>query len=66
MELAPGEPLMSRDNVDSMKVDNIRTSGRLFPLPSYESLSIVAPEYLRAKHLPSDLDEFRTRAHRRD
>ncbi|MFX3622389.1 MAG: complex I NDUFA9 subunit family protein [Limnobacter sp.] len=66
MELAPGEPLMSRDNVDSMKIDNIRTSGRAFPLPSYECLSIVAHEYLRAKHLPSDLDEFRTRAHRQD
>lgn len=66
MELAPGEPLMSRDNVDSMKIDNIRTSGRTFPLPSYECLSVVAHEYLRAKHLPSDLDEFRTRAHRQD
>lgn len=66
MELAPGEPLMSRDNVDSMKIDNIRTSGRVFPLTSYESLSVVAHEYLRAKHLPSDLDEFRTRAHRQD
>lgn len=66
MELAPGEPLMSRDNIDSMKIDNIRTSGRTFPLPSYECLSVVAHEYLRAKHLPSDLDEFRTRAHRQD
>lgn len=66
MELAPGEPLMSRDNVDSMKIDNIRTSGRTFPLSSYECLSVVAAEYLRAKHLPSDLDEFRTRAHRQD
>ncbi|HEX4857278.1 MAG TPA: complex I NDUFA9 subunit family protein [Limnobacter sp.] len=66
MELAPGEPLMSRDNVDSMKIDNVRTSGRPFPLPSYESLSVLAPEYLRAKHLPSGLDEFRTRAHRQD
>ena len=66
MELAPGEPLMSRDNVDSMKIDNIRTSGRTFPLPSYECLSVVAHEYIRAKHLPSDLDEFRTRAHRQD
>ena len=64
MELAPGEPLMSRDNVDSMKIDNVRTSGRPFPLTNYECLSVVAPEYLRAKHLPSDLDEFRTRAHR--
>ena len=25
MELAPGEPLMSRDNLDSMKVDNVAT-----------------------------------------
>ena len=66
MELAPGEPLMSRDNVDSMKIDNIRTSGRPFPLPNHECLSVVAHEYLRAKHLPSDLDEFRTRAHRQD
>jgi uncharacterized protein YbjT (DUF2867 family) len=66
MELAPGEPLMSRDNVDSMKIDNVRTSGKIFPLPSYECLSVVAREYLRAKHLPSDLDEFRTRAHRQD
>ncbi len=66
MELAPGEPLMSRDNIDSMKIDNIRTAGKLFPLPSYECLSVVADEYLRAKHLPSDLDEFRARAHRQD
>ena len=66
MELAPGEPLMSRDNVDSMKIDNVRTGGRLFPLASYESLSMVAPEYLRAAHQPSDLDEFRAKAHRPD
>ena len=66
MELAPGEPLMSRDNVDSMKIDNVRTAGKVFPLPSYECLSVVAHEYLRAKNLPSDLDEFRARAHRQD
>ena len=66
MELAPGEPIMSRDNVDSMKIDNVRTSGRPFPLDNLESLSVVATEYLKAKHLPSDLDEFRSRAHRQD
>lgn len=66
LELAPGDPLMSRDNVDSMKIDNIRTAGRLFPLETYECLSVTAPQYLHARHLPSSLDEFRTRAHRRD
>ncbi|HEX4918700.1 MAG TPA: complex I NDUFA9 subunit family protein [Limnobacter sp.] len=66
MEMAPGEPLMSRDNVDSMKIDNVRTSGRIFPLPIYENLSMVAPVYLKARHLPSDLDEFRRSAHRQD
>lgn len=66
MELAPGEPLMSRDNVDSMKIDNIRIGGRAFPLPAYESLTIVAPEYLRAAHLPSDMDVYRAKAHRVD
>ena len=49
MELAPGEPLMSRDNLDSMKVDNVAT-GRL---PGLDALGItatgpaaVAPDYL--------------------
>ena len=49
MELAPGEPLMSRDNLDSMTVDNV-ASGRL---PGLQALGIhptsvlaVAPSYL--------------------
>ena len=49
MELAPGEPLMSRDNLDSMQVDNVAT-GRV---PAYAALGItptgpaaVAPGYL--------------------
>jgi NADH dehydrogenase len=49
MELAPGEPLMSRDNLDSMKVDNI-ASGRL---PGFAELALtptgpraIAPSYL--------------------
>jgi uncharacterized protein YbjT (DUF2867 family) len=58
MELAPGEPLMSRDNLDSMKVDNI-ASGKL---PGLEALGIkpsalaaVAPFYLGAQGLRSGL-----------
>ncbi len=49
MELAPGQPLMSRDNLDSMKVDNVAT-GRV---PGLAALGIaptgpaaVAPAYL--------------------
>lgn len=51
MELAPGEPLMSRDNLAAMSVDNV-ASGLL---PGLESLGIrpssvhsIAPTYLRA------------------
>ena len=50
MELAPGEPLMSRDNLDSMKVDNVATGH----FPGLEVLGIhpaalkpIAAEYLR-------------------
>jgi uncharacterized protein YbjT (DUF2867 family) len=49
MELLPGEPLMSRDNVDSMAVPNVATG----KLPGLEALGItpaaleaVAPAYL--------------------
>jgi uncharacterized protein YbjT (DUF2867 family) len=49
MELAPGEPLMSRDNLDSMRVDNVAT-GTLPGLTSLgiaaRSLDSVAPGYL--------------------
>lgn len=58
MELAPGEPLMSRDNLDSMKQDNV-ASGQL---PGLEALGItptalgaVAPFYLGAQGLRSGL-----------
>lgn len=50
MELAPGEPLMSRDNLDSMTVDNVATD----QLPGLEALGIrpaalrpIATAYLR-------------------
>ncbi|MBU0589161.1 MAG: complex I NDUFA9 subunit family protein [Gammaproteobacteria bacterium] len=49
MELAPGEPLMSRDNLDSMKVDNV-ASGKLPGLSALgiqpASLQAIAPTYL--------------------
>ena len=58
MELAPGEPIMSRDNLDAMKVDNV--SGGILPglaalgiTPA--ALSAVAPFYLGAQGLRSGL-----------
>lgn len=52
MELAPGEPLMSRDNLDSMKVDNI-ASGHT---PGLQALGIhpaalrpIAAQYLQGR-----------------
>ena len=64
MEMAPGEPLMSRDNLASMKVDNVGT-GRL---PGLQALGIapaapsgVAPTYLGHKGPRSRLDRWRAR-----
>ena len=58
MELAPGEPIMSRDNLDAMKADNIASGA----LPGLEALGItpsalgaVAPFYLGAQGLRSGL-----------
>jgi uncharacterized protein YbjT (DUF2867 family) len=49
MELAPGEPLISRDNLDSLQVDNV-SSGRLPGLAELginaASLQAIAPTYL--------------------
>ena len=58
MELAPGEPIMSRDNLDAMKVDNI-SGGKLPGLKELgitpSALSAVAPFYLGAQGLRSGL-----------
>ena len=58
MELAPGEPVMSRDNLDAMKIDNV-ASGKV---PGLEALGIapsalnaIAPSYLGAQGLRSGL-----------
>lgn len=49
MELAPGQPLMSRDNLDSMKVDNV-ASGNALGLQDLgiqaAAVSSIAPAYL--------------------
>lgn len=67
MELAPGEPLMSRDNLDAMKSANI--AGGLLPGLgalgiSPTALSAVAPYYLGAQGLRSGLSEKRKTAGR--
>ena len=64
MELLPSEPLMSRDNLASMKVDNVASS----QLPGLQALGItpaalsaVAPTYLGHKGPRSRLDSWRAR-----
>lgn len=67
MELAPGEPLMSRDNLDSMKVDNV-ASGLLPGLQALgitpTALSAVAPSYLNTQGLEDELLAMRRTAGR--
>lgn len=64
MEFLPGEPLMSRDNVDSMQVPNI-ASGKLPGLRDLGitpgSLALIAPTYLIHK---DKLDDYRKQAMR--
>ena len=67
LEMLPGTPLMSRDNLDSMKVDNI-CSGQapglaalgITPAP----LSLVGPQYLGPGGLQGRLDTYRRSAGR--
>ena len=58
MELAPGEPLLSRDNLDAMRTDNVAT-GKLAGLQSLgitpASVYAIAPTYLGARGLRSGL-----------
>lgn len=64
MELAPGEPLMSRDNLDAMRVDNVATGEH----PGLAALGItpasvraVAPAYLGLRGPRSGLLQARAR-----
>lgn len=64
MELAPGEPLMSRDNLDAMRVDNV-ASGQWPGLSSLciepTSVLAVAPTYLGVRGERSGLLAARQR-----
>lgn len=67
MEMLPGTPMMSRDNIDSMKVPNVAT-GRL---PGLQALGIepaaleaVAPGYLGANAGRARLEALRALARR--
>jgi len=58
MELAPGDPILSRDNLNAMKTDNI-ASGKLPGLDALNiapaSLAAIGPTYLGARGLRSGL-----------
>ncbi|HZZ10690.1 MAG TPA: complex I NDUFA9 subunit family protein [Paraburkholderia sp.] len=64
-EMAPGEPVISRDNLDSMKVDNV-LSGPIAPELGIEPASIetVAPVYLTDASTRSRFNTFRASAGR--
>ncbi|MEO7338421.1 MAG: complex I NDUFA9 subunit family protein [Caldimonas sp.] len=68
LELLPGEPLMSRDNLDSMQVPSIASGdrpglARLGIQPS--SVEAVAPVYLGLQQGPGRLDAWRAAVHGR-
>ncbi len=67
MELLPGEPLMSRDNLDSTTVPNV-ASGKLPGLDSLgitpTALATIAPGYLGHTDGRTKLDTLRTVARR--
>jgi uncharacterized protein YbjT (DUF2867 family) len=64
-EMAPGEPIISRDNLDSMKVDSV-LSGPLAPELNLEPASVesIAPVYLTGDSLRSRFNTFRANAGR--
>jgi uncharacterized protein YbjT (DUF2867 family) len=64
-ELAPGEPVITRDNLDSMKTDNV-LSGPLAPELGIEPASIeaIAPVYLTGASMRSRFNTFRANARR--
>jgi NADH dehydrogenase len=68
MEMLPGTPLMSRDNVASMQVPNVATGqwpglAALGITPS--ALDAIAPMYLSPGQGPARLDPWRAKAGRR-
>jgi uncharacterized protein YbjT (DUF2867 family) len=67
MELAPGQPLMSRDNLASMEVDNV-ASGHALGLKDLNmeaaAVSSIAPGYLGTKGPSAALNDYRAKAGR--
>jgi NADH dehydrogenase len=70
MEMLPGQPMMSRDNIDSMRVPNVAT-GPLSGLPGLAELGItataleaVAPAYLGSRFARARLNRWRAGAGR--
>ena len=67
LECLPGGPLMSRDNLDSMKVDNVAT-GKLPGLGALDitpaALPAVASQYLTGWSIRSRYDAYRAVARR--
>jgi NADH dehydrogenase len=68
MELAPGEPLMSRDNLDSMKRDNVASVQPFKPAPelgiTHTPMEPEASIYLAGMHPRSRFGGFRAHARR--
>ena len=67
MEMAPGQPLMSRDNLASMEVDNV-ASGHALGLKDLNmeaaAVSSIAPGYLGTKGPSTALNDYRAKAGR--
>ena len=68
MELAPGEPMMSRDNLDSMKRDNIASRQPYLPPAELgielHPMEAEAAAYLSGQGTRARLGNFRARARR--
>jgi NADH dehydrogenase len=67
MELAPGEPLLSRDNLASLKRDNVASVQPFQPAPELGiGLTPLEAEtlYLQGMHPRTRFGGFRTRARR--
>jgi NADH dehydrogenase len=65
LELAPGEPMMSRDNLDSMKSPAV-ASGPMAPELGIEpaSIEVIAPMYLTGASSRTRFNTFRASAGR--
>jgi uncharacterized protein YbjT (DUF2867 family) len=68
MELAPGEPLLSRDNLDSMQRDNVASTQPYTPAPELSielhPMEVEASAYLSGQGVRARLGSFRARARR--